>query len=109
MHRRFSFPLVVVIAVVILRTCTLSGAQAAAQATSARPSRELTPSTVVVNLPMGQNQAPLEMTLQQLMDVLKVPGLSVAVIENYKIAWAKGFGVTEPAGRPPATLQTLFQ
>src|SRR5260370_38687442 len=109
MHRRFSFPLVVVIAVVILTTCTLAGALAAAQATSARPSRELAPSTVVVNLPMGQKQAPLEMTLQQLMHTFNVPGLSVAVIEKHKIAWAKGFGVTEPGGRAPVTVKTLFQ
>src|SRR5260370_12753714 len=107
MHRRFSFPLVVVIAVVILRTCTLSGAHAAAQATSAQPSRELTPSTVVVNLPMGQNQAPLEMTLQQLMDVFKVPRLSVAVLDNYNVLLANGLAVTYPSRHTPLPIPTL--
>lgn len=102
MYRRFSFPLMVV----IVLACTLAGAQAAAKAPQ---SRELTPSTMVVNFPMGQDQAPLELTLKQLMDTFKVPGLSVAVIDNYKIAWAKGFGVTEPGGHAPVTTKTLFQ
>ncbi len=92
--------------VVLVLTCALAGAQTTAQLLQ---SRELTPSTVVVNIPMGQNQAPLELTLQQLMDAFKVPGLSVAVIDNYKIVWAKGFGVTAPGGQAPVTSRTLFQ
>jgi CubicO group peptidase (beta-lactamase class C family) len=88
----------------------LIGSLAVAQTeTKASQPRELTPSTLVVNVPMGQNQAPLEMTLQQLMDAFKVPGLSVAVIDNYKIAWAKGFGVTESGGHVPVSAKTLFQ
>lgn len=81
----------------------------AAQNTPSPAGRELTPKTVVVSFPLGQDQAPLELTLQQLLDAFKVPGLSVAVIDNYKIAWAKGFGVTGPGGRSPVTTKTLFQ
>lgn len=80
-----------------------------AQTTSPPQSRELTPQTVVLSVPLGGNQAPLEMTIEQLMDTFKVPGLSVAVIDNYKIAWAKGFGVTESGGSKPVTTHTLFQ
>ena len=36
-------------------------------------------------------------------------GLSIAVIHDYKIAWAKGFGVTAPGGSEPVTTTTLFQ
>jgi CubicO group peptidase (beta-lactamase class C family) len=72
-------------------------------------SAELTPQTVVLSVPLGEGQAPLEMTIQQLMDTYKMPGLSVAVIDNYKIVWAKGFGVTEPGGSKPVTTRTLFQ
>jgi len=36
------------------------------------------------------------------MKLFNVPALSVAVIENYKIAWAKGYGVTESRGARPA-------
>lgn len=33
----------------------------------------------------------------------------MAVIDNYKIVWAKGFGVTEPGGHAPVAIRTLFQ
>lgn len=70
---------------------------------------DLTSDTVLLKLPAEENQAPLEVTLKQLMDTYKVPGLSAAVIDNYQIAWAKGFGVTEPGGNTPVTTKTLFQ
>src|SRR5215471_1124447 len=78
------------------------------------PARELTLDSVVVSFPLGQNaqgqpEPLLEMTLQQLMKTFKVPGLSVAVIDNYKIAWAKGFGVIGPGSSESVTTRTLFQ
>ena len=33
----------------------------------------------------------------------------MAVIEDYKIAWTKTYGVTEPGGKTPVTAKTLFQ
>ena len=70
---------------------------------------DLTPETVLLHLPLQENQPPLEFTLKQLMDIYKLPGLSVAVIDNNQIAWAKGFGVTEYGGKTPVTTKTLFQ
>src|SRR5260370_21361317 len=58
---------------------------------------------------MGENQAPLRMDLSQLMKLYNVPGLSIAVIENYKIAWAKEYGVIETGSSGPVTTRTLFQ
>jgi len=69
----------------------------------------ITPETVVLKFPMEQGKPPVDITLKQLMDILKVPGLSVAVVENYKIVSAKAFGVTEYGGRTPVTTKTLFQ
>ena len=43
------------------------------------------------------------------MKLFKVPAVSVAVIDDYKIAWAKGYGVTEASGAMPVTTRTLFQ
>lgn len=51
----------------------------------------------------------LQFDLPQLMEAFKVPGLSIAVIDDYKIAWAKGYGVTEIGGSTPVTTRTLFQ
>src|SRR5215471_14342380 len=78
------------------------------------PARELTLDSVVVSLPLGQNaqgqpEPPLEMTLQQLIKTFKIPWLSVAVIDNYKVAWAKGYGVIGPDSSEPVTTRTLFQ
>jgi len=70
---------------------------------------DIAPGTVLVKFPLGQAQPPVDITLQQLMDTFNVPGLSVAVIDNYQIAWASGFGVTERGGRTPVTATTLFQ
>jgi len=39
----------------------------------------------------------------------KVPGVSVAVIYEGKIEWAKGYGVKEAEGGDPVTPETLFQ
>ena len=39
---------------------------------------------------------------------LKVPGMSVAVIKDGKVAWSRGYGVAW-AGGPAVTPQTLFQ
>ncbi len=38
-----------------------------------------------------------------------VPGVSVAVVDNYEIAWAKGYGVMDTGTNRPATPDTLFQ
>ncbi len=38
-----------------------------------------------------------------------INGVSVAVIRNYKIAWAKGYGFADKAEDKPVTTQTLFQ
>lgn len=59
-------------------------------------------------VPLGENEPPLQLNLEQLMKLYKVPGLSLAVIENYKIAWAKGYGVTEAGTATPVTAHTLF-
>jgi CubicO group peptidase (beta-lactamase class C family) len=48
-------------------------------------------------------------TLAERMAFYKVPGVSIAVIEDGKIAWAKGYGVLE-AGAPKAIdTETIFQ
>jgi CubicO group peptidase (beta-lactamase class C family) len=60
-------------------------------------------------LPSGKDGAPLPIDLPKLMQLYNVPGLSVAVIDNYKIVWAKAYGVTEAGGSAPVTTKTLFQ
>ena len=37
------------------------------------------------------------------MAALRVPGLSVAVFDNYGVIWAKGYGVTDVETRAPVS------
>lgn len=39
----------------------------------------------------------------------KVNGVSIAVIDNYQIAWAKTYGVADNSKQNPVTAETLFQ
>jgi CubicO group peptidase (beta-lactamase class C family) len=50
-----------------------------------------------------------QLDLLALMKLYNDPGLSVAVIEDYKIAWAKAYGTSEVNGGMPITTKTLFQ
>src|SRR5262249_827570 len=43
------------------------------------------------------------------MSFYKVPAVSVAVINEYKIEWAQAWGVTESGGRDQVSSDTLFQ
>ncbi|HVV53772.1 MAG TPA: serine hydrolase domain-containing protein, partial [Mucilaginibacter sp.] len=48
-------------------------------------------------------------TIRERMEHYHVKALSVAVIQNYKIAWAKAYGWADDSLKIPATTQTLFQ
>ena len=47
-------------------------------------------------------------TIRSEMSRLHIPGVSVAVIHDGKVEWAKGYGVTHDGGRP-VTSETIFQ
>jgi len=51
----------------------------------------------------------LRMTLLERMAYYGVPGVSIAVINDNKIEWAKGYGVLEVDRRTPVDTRTLFQ
>ncbi len=49
------------------------------------------------------------MNLADRMQFYKTPGLSVAVINNGRIEWARGYGIREKGGSEDVTPETLFQ
>ena len=60
--------------------------------------------------PMVSEREPINAkTLRERMTELKVPGVSVAVIEKGRIAWAKAYGLREAGCPDPVTPETLFQ
>src|SRR5262245_11966670 len=46
--------------------------------------------------------------VQALQQQFKVPGVSIAVIRDFKIDWAKGYGVADVETGAPVTTETLF-
>jgi len=42
------------------------------------------------------------------MKYYKVPGVSIAVIKDYKIDWAKGYGLADTSKNIPVTTETMF-
>jgi len=50
-----------------------------------------------------------ETTITDRMEAYRVPGVSIAVINNHRIEWAKGYGVKGREENEPVTPVTLFQ
>ena len=48
-------------------------------------------------------------TLEEIMDRFGVPGVSVAVIKDFEIHWAKGYGIGDVETGAPVDVETLFQ
>src|SRR5215813_1051844 len=56
-----------------------------------------------------KGEAPAKMKLADRMRFYKTPGVSIAVINDGRIEWARGYGVLEAGGKEPVTPETLFQ
>ena len=56
----------------------------------------------------GQPQWGSTSTLAERMAYYQVPGVSIAVIDDFKLAWAKGYGVLTTGQEQAVTDQTLF-
>lgn len=50
-----------------------------------------------------------DLTLEALMDELGVPGVSVAVIHDFGIHWARGYGLADVETRRRVDVETMFQ
>jgi CubicO group peptidase (beta-lactamase class C family) len=56
-----------------------------------------------------QGQTPAQMKLADRMQFYRTPGVSIAVINNNRIEWARGYGFLEAGGRARVTTETMFQ
>ena len=72
--------------------------------------RSQTPGNERLDISNGDRQrvARFEKQVDDFRTVLKIPGLSVAIIKNQKLLWVKGFGFADLENRIPATPDTLF-
>ena len=46
-------------------------------------------------------------TIQERMQHYKIPGVSIAVINNFKIEWSKSYGLRDVETKEPVILETL--
>ncbi len=85
-----------------LNPCAVSHpAQDDAQARARRVEAGLLPPVLIKGAPAW--------TLEERMRHYKVPGVSVAVIKDFKVEWARGYGVKDVETKEPVTERTLFQ
>ena len=56
-----------------------------------------------------KGETPTKMRLSDRMRFYKTPGVSIALINEGKIEWARGYGVLEAEDKKPVTPETLFQ
>jgi len=81
--------------------CLVACCVAAAQTQSPPPA----PAQAPMFAPGPIAAADIDVLLKQ----FNVPGVSVAVIKDFKIEWARGYGVMDAATNAPVTTDTLFQ
>lgn len=63
-----------------------------------------------IESPQVPNRQGLDgLTLQEIMAKLHTPGVSIAVIKDFKVHWAKGYGVADLKTGRPVEVDTLFQ
>lgn len=63
-----------------------------------------------VESPQVPNRQGLDgLTLQEIMRQFRVPGMSIAVIKDFNIHWAKGYGAADVETGRPVQVETVFQ
>ncbi len=50
-----------------------------------------------------------ELSIEELLEEFNTPGVSIAVIQNSDVQWAKGYGLADVVSRTPVTTSTMFQ
>lgn len=96
------FPLALSLALSLLIPSARPAAQGAGpEARRARVERGLLPPVLIKGAPAW--------TIEERLRHYKVPGVSVAVIKDFKVEWAKGYGFRDAEAREPVTERTLFQ
>jgi CubicO group peptidase (beta-lactamase class C family) len=86
---------------VVLVFSQVAFGQAPAQSRIERVERGLLPAVLIKGDPAW--------TIQERMRHYKVPGVSIAIINNFKIEWAKAYGVKDIETNEPVSTETLFQ
>src|SRR5271156_1701642 len=75
-----------------------------------RAQDDAAPLTARIEAAQTPNRRTLDsLTLPELMLHFHVPGLSIAVIRDFKIHWVKAYGIADVESHRPVETNTLFQ
>lgn len=89
------------VVVLLLASSALSGQTQVPTQPPAQP-----PATPAVQYSTGPIDAA---DIDKLLKQFNVPGVSIAVIKDFKIEWAKGYGIADADAGTPVTAETMFQ
>ena len=93
---------------IIVISVTCAASLVIALASSASPSQyEALP--LKTNVPLQSMIADLEQYIPAQMKAADVPGLSIAIVRNGELVWARGFGVRDGSTKVPVTADTVFE
>jgi CubicO group peptidase (beta-lactamase class C family) len=59
--------------------------------------------------PSEERRAQIEAAIATFMEASKVPGMSVAVVQDGALVWSAGFGMADLENSVPATSQTVYR
>ncbi len=100
-------------ALAILVAVLLATVQVSNSRGSAAPAvADTSPATMMARIEGAQvpdRQGFDNLTLAQLMERMRVPGVSIAVIKDFEIHWAKGYGIADVTSGAMVTPETMFQ
>ena len=81
---------------------------AAAQPNRSQQSRQ-SPTPLQANTTLARITSRLEGDFPALMKAADVPGLSIALVQDGKVAWVRAFGVKDSKSKAPVTDETVFE
>ena len=89
---------------------TFAAAGLAVASLVAQPAPDAASLAARIEAPQSPNRQGLDaLTLAEVMRRFRVPGVSVAVIKDFQIHWAKGYGVADAGSGRPVQVDTVFQ
>jgi CubicO group peptidase (beta-lactamase class C family) len=105
--RHFSFILFILLSPAF---CLAAQTDETAPPQTARRIRDVESSLQALNPAAGDPQQAQKLhTLAERMGAANVPGVSIAVIDQLKIEWVKGYGILKAGGTAPVTPESLFE
>jgi CubicO group peptidase (beta-lactamase class C family) len=97
------------LALLILSACTPAAAPPTPSAPQTKPDRAARVVAALVPVVQVKGAPARRYDIAERMEHFRVPGVSVAVVDDGAVVWARGFGVTERGKAAPVTPTTLFQ